>query len=164
VGGGEGFGDVADETDAGGEGEGVSLAVGVDGFTVDALHDHPGIAFGGEAAVQDFGKTGVVEVGKDLALGVEAGAVGGGAAGDELEGTDLFEAAVDTGDGVDPAHAAAGEDAGDLPRPESSAFGGIIRELGGGFGAVEEAGTGFELIEEGEGLGGERGVAGGCGA
>lgn len=164
MGGGDGFGDIADEPNPGGEWEGVRLAVGIDRLAFDTFHDHPGVACGGGAAVENFRKAGVVEVGEDLALGAEAGTVGGGAAGDELEGAGLFEAAFDAGDGVDAAHAAAAENAGDLPGAEAGAVGRIVRESEGGGGAVEEAGAGFELIEEGEGVGGERGVAGRGGA
>lgn len=126
VGGGDGFGNIADEPDAVGEREGVRFAVGVDGLAVDAFHDHPCIAVGGESTVEDFRETGMVEVGEDLAFGAEAGAVGGGAAGDEFEGAGLLEAAIDAGDGVDAAHAAAAEDAGDLPGAEAGAVGGIV--------------------------------------
>lgn len=92
----DGFADVEEEVEAGAEGKAAGVAIGIERFALDVLHDKVGEAVGGDAAVEEPGDGGVLEAGEDLPFGGEAaaGVIRVEAAADDFEGGGHLELQV----------------------------------------------------------------------
>ena len=94
------------------DGKPVGIAVLIDRGSGDEVHHEIGTAVRGGAAIQEFGDIGVIEVGQNLPLGIEAfeRVVAEDAAADDLDGDHLAVQVVDAHRLVDGAHAAFGDE------------------------------------------------------
>ncbi len=99
------------------------VAVGVDAYAVDVLHDEVGLAGGRAAAVDQPGDVAMIEIGQGLPFAAEtvddAGRVG--PRPDDLDGGLPRERVVGALGAVDHAHAAAADDVHDAPRIRATA-------------------------------------------
>jgi hypothetical protein len=152
------------EGDAIADGEGVLVAILVDGEAIDAFHDEVWAMVGGGAGIDDAGDVGVIEAGEDLLLAAEAGeglvVVEVGV--EEFDGEFHGDAgAVDFG-GVDGAGAAFAQQAGEFVGADGLGHGGGGRREGRGGGEA-----GFLLVvkggEQGFGFGAKGGIGFGFG-
>ena len=119
----DGGADGEEEIHALADGKPVGIAVLIDRGAGDEVHHEIGAAVGGGAAIQELGDIGVIEVGQNLALGIEAfeRVVAEDAAADDLDGDHLAVQIVHAHRLVDGAHAAFGNELHDAVGAQAGA-------------------------------------------
>jgi len=122
--------DLAEQLDAGSDGQAPCVAVGHQGAPVDLLHDEIGQAVLGGAGVIEAGDQRMLQAGQDLPLGEEAveDEVAVHAAPDDLERDAPGETSLLVDSGVDRSHAAVAQLADDTVGADPLARARLLRE------------------------------------